>query len=52
VKEAIKTRKLVKLELNGDAMFQSQQATDLGSLGHMVLALESRIKDRGYGISL
>ena len=31
---------------------QPQQAAELGSFGHMVLALEARIEDRGYGISL
>jgi hypothetical protein len=35
------------------AMFQLQQA-EVGSFGHVVLALESRIelKKKGYGISL
>jgi hypothetical protein len=49
VKETVK---LVKMELNKEAMLQPQQAAELGSFGHVVLSLESRIEERGYGISL
>lgn len=30
----------------------AQQAAELGGINHMVLALESRIKERGHGIFL
>jgi hypothetical protein len=33
-------------------MFQPQLAAELGSFSHVVLALESRIEEGGYGISL
>jgi hypothetical protein len=33
------------------AVFQPQQAPKLGNFGYVVLALESRIEERGYGIS-
>jgi hypothetical protein len=33
-------------------MFQPQQAAVLGSFSHMVLALDSRIKEKGYGIPI
>ena len=33
-------------------MFQPQQAAEFGSFGHVVLALESRIEEGSYGISL
>lgn len=51
MKEIIENRKLVKMKLNG-TMFQPEQAAGLGSFIHMVLALESRIEERDYGISL
>lgn len=41
MKETIEYRKLVKMYLNEENMFQLQQ-TELGSFGHLVLALESR----------
>ena len=40
------------LKENKEAMFQPQQAAELGSFGHMVLALESRVEERDYGTSL
>jgi hypothetical protein len=40
------------MELNKETMFKPQQAGELGSFSHMVLALESRILKRRYGISL
>jgi hypothetical protein len=46
VKEIIGNRKLVKER----AMFQPQQAVEPGSFSHAILALESRIEERGYGI--
>jgi hypothetical protein len=48
----METRKLVKdvIEQGGD-MFQPQQAGELDSFCHTILALESRIEERGYGIS-
>jgi hypothetical protein len=51
VNETIEKRKLMKMYLNGKAKFQPQPAAELGSFGHMVLALESRIQERGYRIS-
>jgi hypothetical protein len=33
-------------------MLQPQQAAELGSFSYMVLALESRIEQRNYGILL
>jgi hypothetical protein len=54
VKE-LENRKLVSDNvIEHGAMFQPQQAAELGSFGHMALALESRIKgttgkiDAGY----
>ena len=44
MKETIKARNLVRMYLNKGAMFQSQQAAELGSFGPAVLALESRIE--------
>jgi len=35
-----------------EAIFQLQQAEELGSFAHVALALESRIEGRGFGISL
>jgi hypothetical protein len=52
VKEIMENRKLVKMKLNKGTMFQPQQAVELGSFSHMVLALEWRIEERNYGISL
>ena len=45
MKETIKYRKLNKVYLNKWALFHPKQAANLGSLGHVVLALESRIKE-------
>jgi hypothetical protein len=36
VKGAIKPRKLVKMQSNEGAIFQPQQAAELGSVGHVV----------------
>jgi hypothetical protein len=33
-------------------MFQPQQAAELGSISNMALALESRIEEREYRLSL
>jgi hypothetical protein len=41
---------LLKMELKKEAIFQPQQKAELGNLGHMVLALESKI-EMAYGIS-
>lgn len=35
-----------------EAMFQLQKVAELGSLSYMVLALESKVEGRHYGISL
>ena len=43
MKETRENRKLVKMLLNAGAVFQPQQAAELGSFGHVVLAL-----DQGY----
>jgi len=51
MKEVIENKKLVNNVIEQGAMFQHQQA-ELDSLCHMVLALESRIEERGCGISL
>jgi hypothetical protein len=37
VKETTQIRKLMEIYLNKEAMFQSQQAAELGSFSHMVL---------------
>jgi hypothetical protein len=42
----------MNMYLNKGTMFQLQQVPELGNFGHMVPALESRIQERGYGISL
>jgi hypothetical protein len=47
VKETIKTRKLVKMCLNGETMLQPKQAVEPRSFGRTVLALESRIQEGG-----
>jgi hypothetical protein len=44
--KAINNRKLAQMCLNKEGMFQSHQAEELGSFGHMVLVLESRIQVR------
>ena len=52
MKKTFENRKLVKMYLNEEAMFQSHQAAELGSFSHVVVALESKIQERDYGISL
>ena len=47
MKETLENRKLVTMQLNKGVMFQSQQAAELGSFGQVVLALETRIEERG-----
>jgi hypothetical protein len=52
VKETIKNQKADESVFEQGAMVQLQQAVELGSFDHVVLALESRIQEMGYGISL
>ena len=40
---------MVKIYLNEAAIFQPQQAAELGSFGHVVLALKLEIEETGYG---
>lgn len=40
----MENRKVVKMYLDEGAMFQPQKVAELGSFGHMVLALESRVE--------
>ena len=51
MKETIKTRKLVKMELSKGPCSSPQQAAELGSFSHVVLALESRMEERDYRVS-
>ena len=51
-KETTKNKKLVNMYLKKEAKFQPQQAAELGSFSQVVLSLESRIEERGYGICL
>lgn len=46
MKKAIKNKRLMQMYLNA-----AQQAAEPGNFSHMVLALESRIQEKGYGIS-
>ena len=48
----MENRKLEKMGLNEGAMFQPQQEAEVGSFGRVVLALESKTEERGYGLSL
>lgn len=43
---------MVEVYLQEGAVFQRQQAEELGSLSHVVLASQSRIQERGNGVSL
>jgi hypothetical protein len=51
VEGTIKNRNLMKMYFNNGAMFQPQEAAELDSLGHMVLTLELKTKDRRYRMS-
>lgn len=52
VKETMENTMLTKMYSNKEAMVQPRQAAKPGSFGHVVLSLESRIQERGYGFSL
>lgn len=52
VKETINNRKWVQMKLNKGTKFQSHQAAELGSFSPLVLALESRLKERRCVVSL
>jgi hypothetical protein len=46
VKKTIENRKLVKIHHNKGAVFQHQQAAELGSFVHVALPLESIIEEQ------
>ena len=52
MKEAIESIKLVEMYLNKGVIFQAQQAVELDSVIHIILALESRMRERSCRVSL
>jgi len=47
VEETIKPRKLVKIYLHGEGHVPNPEPGGLGSFGDVVLALESKIQEKG-----
>lgn len=50
VKKNVRKRKLVKIYLNEGAVFHSQQTAEFDRFDDLILGLESRIQEKGYGL--